>query len=101
VEFLVQIELHIPDDMPESVFEELERAEAAAAETLADHGQLVRLWEASANTGATTVLGLFRAGSSAELDALLLDLPLYEWMRTSITTLVQHPNDPAWIRAIA
>ena len=101
MEFLVQFELQIPDDMPESVFEELERAESAAVETLADHGQLVRLWQASANTDATTSLGLFRAGSRAELDALLRDLPLYEWMRTSITTLVQHPDDPAWIRAIA
>ena len=28
-------------------------------------------------------------------------LPLYEWMRTHITPLVQHPNDPARTRAIA
>jgi muconolactone delta-isomerase len=101
MEFLVQFELDIPDGIPAAEIEERQKAEAAAAETLADHGQLVRLWKASVNSGPTTVLGLFRAGSMADLHALLVALPLYEWMHTSITTLVQHPNDPAWIRAIA
>jgi muconolactone delta-isomerase len=75
--------------------------EAAAAETLADEGHLVRLWKASGGTGRTTVLGLYRAGSEAELDGLLGALPLYEWMHTSIAPLVQHPNDPVGIRAKA
>ena len=101
MEFLVQFELDIPDGVPESEVEDRERAEAAAAETLADGGYLVRLWQASVGTGQATVLGLYRAGSKAELDALLGALPLYEWMHTSIRPLVQHPNDPAGIRANA
>ena len=101
MEFLVEFELDIPDGVPKSEVEDRERAEAAAAETLADEGHLVRLWRASVGTGRTTVLGLYRAGSEAELDGLLRALPLYEWMRTSITPLVQHPNDPMRVRAIA
>jgi muconolactone delta-isomerase len=101
MEFLVEFELDIPDRVPESEVDARERAEASAAETLADQGHLVRLWRASVGTGPTTVLGLYRAGSRAELDALLAALPLYEWMHTSITPLVQHPNDPAGIRASA
>jgi muconolactone D-isomerase len=100
MEFLVQFELDIPDGVAESEVEDRERAEAAAAETLADEGHLVRLWRASAGTGRTTVLGLYRAGTKAEIDELLGALPLYEWMRTSITPLDEHPNDPARIRAI-
>ena len=99
LEFLVQFELNIPDGVAESEVEDRMRAEAAAAETLADEGHLVRLWQASVGTGRTTVLGLYRAGSEAELDGLLGALPLYEWMRTHITPLVQHPNDPAGIRS--
>jgi muconolactone D-isomerase len=95
MEFLVQFELDIPDGVPESEVEDRERAEAAAAETLADEGHLVRLWQASVGSGRTTVLGLYRAGSDAELDGLLGALPLYEWMRISITPLDRHPNDPA------
>ena len=101
MEFLVQFELSIPDGVPESEVEDRERAEAAAAETLAGEGHLVRLWQASVGTGHTTVLGLYRAGSKAELDGLLGALPLYEWMQTSITPLRQHPNDPLGIRAKA
>ena len=95
MEFLVQFELEIPDGVAEFEVEDLARAEAAAAEMLADNGHLVRLWQASIGTGRRTVLGLYSAGSKAELDGLLEALPLNEWMHTSITLLDQHPNDPA------
>jgi muconolactone delta-isomerase len=95
MEFLVQFELEIPNGIPGSEVEDRKRAEAAAAETLADEGHLVRLWQASVGADRTVILGLYRAGSKADLDGLLRALPLYEWMRTSITPLVQHPNDPA------
>ena len=95
MEFLVRFELDIPGGVPESEVDDRKRAEAAAAETLADKGHLVRLWQASVGSGRTTVVGLYRADSKAELDGLLSALPLSEWMRTSITPLVQHPNDPA------
>jgi muconolactone delta-isomerase len=98
MEFLVQFEMNIPDGVPESEVENLQKAEAAAAQTLASEGHLVRLWRVSADTGPTRVLGLYRASSVEELDALLVALPLYEWMRTSITPLVQHPNDPTMVR---
>jgi muconolactone delta-isomerase len=101
MEFLVQFEVDIPDGVPGSEIEDRERAEAAAAESLAQNGHLVRLWKASTEEGPTTVLGLYRAVSKEELDSLLFALPLYEWMRTTITTLDQHPNDPERICAIA
>ena len=97
MEFLVQFELDIPDGVVDSEIEDRGRAEAVAAETLAQEGHLVRLWQVSSRT----VLGLYRAGSKAELDALLGALPMYEWMQISITPLVQHPNDPARTEAVA
>jgi muconolactone delta-isomerase len=101
MEFLVQFELDIPDGVSESEVEDRQRAEAKAAETLAEEGHLVRLWKASVGPSRTTILGLYRADSKEELDGLLGALPLYEWMRTSITPLLQHPNDPAETSAIA
>ena len=95
MEFLVSFELDVPDGIAESEVEDRERAEATAAEALADQGHLVRLWRASLGPGRSTVLGLYRAGGRAELDGLLSALPLYEWMHTSITSLGPHPNDPA------
>jgi muconolactone D-isomerase len=93
--------LDIPEGVPESEIEDREKAEATAAETLADHGHLVRLWRASIGNGPMTALGLYRSGSRAELDALLAALPLYEWLRTSITPLDPHPNDPTRVRVVA
>ena len=95
MEFFVQFELDIPDGVARSDVDDRKRGEAAAAETLATEGRLVRLWQADVGAGRTITLGLYRAGSKAELDGLLGALPLYEWMRVSITPLVQHPNDPA------
>jgi muconolactone D-isomerase len=94
MEFLVQFELDIPEGVAESEVEDRERAEAIAAQTLADEGRLVRLWEASAGTGRKTVLGLYRAGTRTELDGLLDALPLSRWMDTLVTPLEPHPNDP-------
>ncbi len=95
MEFLVQFDLDVPDGVGEAEVAERKGAEAAAATELADEGHLVRLWQASVDTGRPTVLGLYRAASRAELDRLLGALPLYEWMQTSITPLHRHPNDPA------
>jgi muconolactone D-isomerase len=100
MEFLVRFETVIPNGVADSEAEDRERAEAAAAQTLAVEGHLVRLWEVTAGSGPTAVLGLYRAGSKVELDALLGDLPMYEWMEISITPLAQHPNDPARIQPI-
>ena len=44
--------------------------------------------------GDTKAIGLYRAGSEAQLDALLSDLPLYDWLRVTVTPLEPHPNDP-------
>ncbi len=101
MEFLVKFELDIPNNVPDSDIKERERAESIEADALADQGRLVRLWRVSTGSGPTTIIGLYRADSEAELNELLGSLPLYEWMRTSITPLVQHPNDPVGIRATA
>ena len=60
-----------------------------------DEGHLVRLWRPPAAPGETKALGLYRAGSEAQLAGLLGALPLYDWMRVTVTPLEPHPNDPA------
>jgi muconolactone delta-isomerase len=94
VEFLVQFDMDIPDGVDQSEVESRQKAEAAAAEALAGQGHLVRVWRACVGTDRATVLGLYRADSRPQLEALLGALPLFEWMRTSITPLAHHPNDP-------
>jgi len=94
VEFLVEFDVNIPDGTPASEIEHREKAEAAAAAKLVDEGHLVRLWRLQVASGEARILGLYRADSETELDALLGALTLHDWMHVTITALGQHPNDP-------
>jgi muconolactone D-isomerase len=91
MEFLVEFELEIPAGTPHEEVQRRQRAESAAAAKLAEDGHLVRLWRTG--DGATAV-GLYRAGSEAELDGLLAALPLADWLHVTVTPLEGHPNDP-------
>ena len=91
MEYLVAFELHIPEGTPDSAVSSRFAAEAAAAAHLAEQGHLVRLWKSPEESRA---LGLFRADNRAELDALLADLPIYDWLHLTVTGLEPHPNDP-------
>jgi muconolactone delta-isomerase len=95
MEFLVEFEINVPGGTPESEVRDREDAEAAAAAELVHEGHLVRVWKLTAAAGDTKVLGLYDADSRTRLDELLHALPLYEWMRVTVTPLEPHPNDPA------
>jgi muconolactone delta-isomerase len=95
MEFLVEFEIKIPEGPTESEVRDREDAEADAAAKLVEEGHLVRVWKLPVGSGETRILGLYRADSETELDGLLRALPLYEWMRVSVTSLAPHPNDPA------
>ena len=95
MEFLVEFEVNVPDGTPESEVKDRENAEASAAAKLVDEGHLVRLWKRPVGPGETAIVGLYRADSETELDGLLGALPLYDWMRVTVTPLEPHPNDPA------
>jgi muconolactone delta-isomerase len=95
MEFLAEFEIRVPDGTPETDVEERTRAEAAAAARLVETGHLLRVWTREAPGGGTTTLGLYRADGRAELDRLLGALPLYPWMKITVTPLGLHPNDPA------
>lgn len=95
MEFLVEFEIDIPSDTPEAEVAHRERAEATAAGKLAQDGHIVRIWNRPIAGGQSSVLGLYRAENQTELDGLLHDLPMYEWMNVIVTPLEPHRNDPA------
>jgi muconolactone delta-isomerase len=95
MEFLVDFDVNVPEGTPEVDVKDREQAEARAAAKLVDEGHLVRLWKRPVAPGETHALGLYRADSESQLDILLGGLPLFEWMRVTVTPLEPHPNDPA------
>ena len=94
-EFLVEFEVEVPAGTPDEEVERRQRAESDAAAKLAQDGHLVRLWRRPLVGDGSTAVGLYRADSEGELDALLAALPLADWLRVSVTPLEAHPNDPA------
>jgi muconolactone D-isomerase len=95
MEFLVEFEVEVPAGTSDADVEQHRRAESAAAAKLAEDGHLVRLWKRPLVGDGTTAIGLYRAGSEAELDGLLAALPLAGWLHVTVTPLEAHPNDPA------
>ena len=95
MEFLVEFEVEVPAGTPDEQVERHQRAESAAAATLAEDGHLVRLWRRPFVGDGTTAIGLYRADSQAQLEELLAALPLADWLRVTVTPLESHPNDPA------
>ena len=99
MEFLVEFDVAVPAGIAPSEVTQREAAEAVAAARLAREGHLVRLWKPPDAAGENKAVGIYRADSKEELDALLGELPLDGWMQTTVTPLQAHPNDPAGPRA--
>jgi muconolactone delta-isomerase len=95
MDFLVEFEINVPEGTPAPEVTAREDAEATAAAKLVDQGHLVRLWRRRVAADEIRPIGLYRAQSEHELDGLLRALPLYDWMRVTVTALEPHPNDPA------
>jgi muconolactone D-isomerase len=98
IEFLVEFEVDVPADTPREEVERRQRAESTAAAKLAEDGHLVRLWRRPLVGDGSTAVGLYRADSGAELNGLLGDLPLADWLHVTVTPLAAHPNDPVGAR---
>ena len=94
VEFLTEFRLVVPAGTPGATVEETEAREAQRARVLAGQGHLVRLWVLP---GEGRTLGLWRAQSGLEMQAILDSLPLADWMTVVTTPLDPHPSDPALV----
>jgi muconolactone D-isomerase len=97
MEFLVEFDIEVPDGTPQSEVADRQAAEASAATKLAEDGHLLRAWKPPAAPDEWRVLSLYGAESETELNSLLQALPLYDWMRITVTPLAPHPNDPALV----
>ena len=93
-EFFVTFTWAVPDGTPEQDVAEASAGEAVRTRELAEQGHLVRLWMLPARDGVTRALGLFRAGSTAEMQAMMESLPMYKYLLIETTELTPHPSDP-------
>ena len=95
MDYLVEFTTTIPDDAPPAEVEQRLAGEAARVAELAAQGHALRVWKPLPEDGRQRAVGLYRAASDEELEAILDSLPLRPWMEISVTALAEHPNDPA------
>jgi muconolactone D-isomerase len=95
MDYLVEFNTTIPDDALPAEVEQRLAGETTRVAELAAQGHAVRVWKPLPEDGRRRAVGLYRAGSDEELEAILDSLPLRPWMEISVTALAEHPNDPA------
>jgi muconolactone delta-isomerase len=74
MEFLVEFKVSVPDGTAKSEVEDRERAEAAAAAQLVGEDHLLRVWKRPLAHGESTIVGLYRADSDEQLDAVAFNV---------------------------
>jgi muconolactone delta-isomerase len=95
-EFLTTFTIRVPEGTPAQVVDDTEAREARRVKELARQGHVLRLWRLP---GRSRALGLWNAGSPAEMQEILKSLPMDPWMTVETTPLSRHPSDPALIVA--
>jgi muconolactone D-isomerase len=88
VEFLVHIEVRLPEGLPEARRRELLEAEQRRGRELIEQGVLVRIWRLP---GRFANVSLYRTGDATELHAALTSLPLWPFMDIRVDALAVHP----------
>jgi muconolactone D-isomerase len=88
VEFLVQIAVELPPNMPDDECARLREAELVRGRELLAAGRIKSIWRVP---GRLWNVGIWEAADATELHALLESLPLFRWFSAEVTALAEHP----------
>jgi muconolactone D-isomerase len=88
MEFLVEIEVRLPTDLPEERLTSLLAAEHARGTALAESGVLRAIWRVP---GRLANRGIWEAADATALHDVLVSLPLWPYMDVAVTSLATHP----------
>ena len=88
VQFLVNIDVRLPGDMPPPERAELLAAERRRGRELVAAGAIVSIWRIP---GGLRNVGVWEAADATALHELLASLPLFPWLAADVTALAEHP----------
>ena len=89
--FLVNIEVSLPVEMPMDTRQEILAREAARSAELAQDGLLRHIWRIP---GRFATWSLWSAPDATALHDGLTSLPLWPYMDVTVHPLADHPGDP-------
>ena len=87
--FLVRMDVNIPRDLPTEQAYEIKAREKAYSQDLQRDGRWKSIWRV---VGEYANYSIFDVASNDELHQLLQGLPLFPFMKISVTPLAQHPS---------
>lgn len=92
MDFLVQIVVRLPPDMPPERRSDLLAAELERGLELKAAGTIQRIWRIP---GALRNAAIWRARDADELHEAIASLPCFPWFEATVTPLAQHPVERA------
>jgi muconolactone D-isomerase len=94
MEFLVQIDVHMPMDLPEEQRQSLLDRERVLGRQYRANGTIKHVWRIP---GGLRNVGIWDTDDATDLHDALAALPLFPWMSIEVTPLARHPIsvDPA------
>ena len=87
--FLVRLDVNIPRGLPVEEANEIKAREKAYSQDLQRDGRWKSIWRV---VGEYANYSIFDVASNDELHQLLQGLPLFPFMKISVTPLAQHPS---------
>ena len=87
--FLVRMDVNIPRDLPVEEANEIKAREKAYSQDLQRDGRWKSIWRV---VGEYANYSIFDVASNDELHQLLQGLPLFPFMKISVTPLAPHPS---------
>ncbi len=87
--FLVRMDVHLPTDMDPAVAADIKAREKAYSHDLQRSGHWRGIWRV---VGEYANYSLFDVAGNDELHDILAGLPLFPYMRISVTPLATHPS---------
>ena len=87
--FHVRMDVALPADMPREIADEIKGREKAYSQALQRSGKWRHIWRLA---GEYANFSVFDVASNAELHEVLSGLPLFPYMKISVTPLCRHPS---------
>ena len=87
--FHVRMDVNLPADMPADVAGEIKAREKAYSQALQRSGKWRHIWRLA---GEYANYSVFDVDSNSELHDILTGLPLFPYMKISVTPLCRHPS---------